>query len=405
MPKTYSTSVGLTSDLDTINGRFCGYLQERRYSDYTRTQYPRTLRHIAQWLGRRRRRLADVTREDVPHIVRYFSLGRSNQCKQERRAVLNAWLRFGGRFERMAIPTPWQQWVDDHLHYLAAHKGHVANTLSWRKALVTSYLRWQFGSREAAWSRVGPPDIIRYTHELAQRRVSRLTIKGELSGLRQFLRFVELRGACAHALVEAVPSVSSYGQSSARPAVLSEQQRRQLLASFSRHRPTGRRNYAMTICMVDLGLRLSEVIALRLDSIDWHRQLLMVPAVKNGCGRTLPLPKRIYQALRLYVRRGRPVGSCTQLFLSDPIRRGASLSVGAARRHILEAFRRCGFPASWGGVHRLRHTFASRLHAHGVDLKQIADLLGHRGLETTNLYAQIDVRELRALVQPWPLSS
>jgi site-specific recombinase XerD len=405
MQKTHTTGVGLTTDLDTINGRFGSYMQERRWADSTRIRYQRVLRNIALWLDWRRRRLADVTLEDVPHIVRYFSLGRGDICKEERRAVLHAWLRFGGRFKRVSIPTPWQRWIDDHLHFLEAHKGHAADTICWRRTTVTSYLRWQFGSREADWSRVGPPDIIRYSHDLAQRGLSRLTVKGMLSGLRQFLRFVELRGACAHSLVEAVPSISAYGQSPARPEVLSDQQRRRLLAAFARNQPNGRRNYAMTICMVDLGLRMAEVIALRLDSIDWERRQLTVPPVKNGRGRTLPLPQRVYAALRAYVDRGRPASQCAQLFLADVIRCGTPLSVQAARQHILRAFKRCEFPASWGGVHRLRHTFASRLHAHGADLKQIADLLGHRDLETTNLYAQIDVSDLRALVQPWPLAS
>jgi site-specific recombinase XerD len=109
--------------------------------------------------------------------------------------------------------------------------------------------------------------------------------------------------------------------------------------------------------------------------------------------------------LLAYIQKGRPQSDCAQLFLSDPKRCGTALSVGAARLHVIRAFRQCGFPASWGGVHRLRHTFASRLHTHGANLKQIADLLGHREIETTNLYAQVDVRDLRALVQPWPLAS
>ena len=150
----------------------------------------------------------------------------------------------------------------------------------------------------------------------------------------------------------------------------------------------------MTICMIDLGLRISEVIALRLSSVDCEQHLLIVPAVKNGRGRTLPLPRRVEAALHNYIQKGRPRSDCTQLFLSDPKRRGTALSVGAARNHVIGAFRVCGFPASWGGVHRLRHTFASRLHSHGADLKQIADLLGHREVESTNLYAQVDVRDL-----------
>jgi site-specific recombinase XerD len=291
------------------------------------------------------------------------------------------------------------------LHFLAAHKGHVAATLETRRLAVSGYLAWQFGRRPADWSRVGLKDIIDYARELATGSLRRNTLKSRLSSLRQFLRFVVIRGAGSPALVEAVPSVSTYGQSPPRPAVLTEEQRRRLLRSFPRRTPVGRRNYAMTICMIDLGLRISEVIALRLGSVDDKQHLLTVPAVKNGRGRTLPLPRRVEQALLAYIQKGRPQSDCAQLFLSDPKRCGTALSVGAARLHVIRAFRQCGFPASWGGVHRLRHTFASRLHTHGANLKQIADLLGHREIETTNLYAQVDVRDLRALVQPWPLAS
>lgn len=403
MQTTHATVVGLAADLDSIYGRFGSYMQERGYAKGTITRFQWQLRDIAHWLHRRRRGLKDLTREEVPKIVRYFSLGRCLTCREERRAILHAWLRFYNRFERLSAQGPWQPWVDDYLHFLEAHKGHVAGTLASRRAWTIAYLQWQFGSRHADWLQVGPREVVRYAHEMI-RGLNPVTAKGRLSGLRQFLRFIELRGGCSHALVEAVPSVSTYGQSE-RPQVLSDKQRRQLLAAFPRRCPTGRRNYAMTICMVDLGLRVSEVIALRINSIDWERRQLTVPGVKNGRGRTLPLPRRVHAALRAYVDRGRPVSKFDQLFLSDPKLIGTPLSIGAARQHVIRAFRRCGFPASWGGTHRLRHTFASRLHARGSDLKQIADLLGHRGLDVTNLYAQIDVTELRALVQPWPLAS
>jgi len=70
---------------------------------------------------------------------------------------------------------------------------------------------------------------------------------------------------------------------------------------------------------------------------------------------------------------------------------------------LTRAYRRCGFPKGWQGGYRLRHTFASRLHARGADLKQIADLLGHRHLQTTTLYAKVDLIGLRDLALPWPI--
>ena len=66
------------------------------------------------------------------------------------------------------------------------------------------------------------------------------------------------------------------------------------------------------------------------------------------------------------------------------------------------AYRHCGFPPGWSGTHRLRHTFASRLHQHGVDMKPIADLLGHRRLDSTNIYTQVDLEALRRMAKPWP---
>lgn len=404
MQSDHSTDVGLAADFATINGRFRDFMRERRYAECTTHRYQRVLADYALWLDVRGRRLADLEAEDVTHIVRYHSIGRCQTCREERRAVLNVWLGFTGRIRAMVTP-PWQGWLDEHLHFLAVHKGHVAATLDARKAVIGRYLSWQFGRRPADWSRVSPRDIIAYARVLATGGLRRNTLKGRLSALRQFLRFAVIRGVGSPALVEAVPSVSTHGQSPTRPTVLTEEQRRKLLRSFSRCTPVGRRNYAMTICMIDLGLRISEVIALRLDSVDHRQHVLTVPAVKNGRGRTLPLTRRVEAALLAYIQKGRPPSDCPQLFLSDPKRRGTALSIGAARQHVIRAFGRCGFPASWGGVHRLRHTFASRLHSHGADLKQIADLLGHREVESTNLYAQVDVRDLRALVQPWPLAS
>lgn len=406
MQSHHSTNnIGLAADLDTIKGRFRSFMLERRYAESTIQRYQRILADYAHWLVIRGRQLIDLELKDVSHVVRYHSLGRCANCREESRAALNIWLQFTGRFQAVVAPPAWQRWLDEHLHFLASHKGHAATTLKVRKSIVSGYLAWQFGRRRADWSRVGPKDIISYTRELATGSLRRVTLKLRFSAIRQFLRFLVIRGAGSPALVEAVPSISTYGQSPKRPDVLTEEQRRKLLRSFPRNTPVGRRNYAMTICMIDLGLRISEVIALRLGSVDDKQHVVTVPAVKNGRGRVLPLPRRVETALVAYMQKGRPQSECTQLFLSDPKRRGTALSVGAARAHVINAFRQCGFPVSWCGVHRLRHTFASRLHAHGADLKQIADLLGHRDVETTNLYAQVGVRDLRALVRPWPLAS
>ncbi|MEX2045239.1 MAG: tyrosine-type recombinase/integrase [Opitutus sp.] len=212
---------------------------------------------------------------------------------------------------------------------------------------------------------------------------------------------MQMRGACSSALVQAVPHVATFGQS-VHPEVLTDRQRRAFLASFTQKSSNARRDHAMALCMVDLGLRSIEVVRLRLGDIDWERKILSVPATKTGRGRQLPLPRHVARTLEAYIPT-RPAGHCDRLFVGHHFQRGQPISTGAVRAAMSASYRRCGFPRSWNGAHRLRHSFATRLFARGADLKHIADLLGHQSISTTNLYAQVDLKGLRALAQPWPL--
>jgi integrase len=155
--------------------------------------------------------------------------------------------------------------------------------------------------------------------------------------------------------------------------------------------------------MLDLGLRGGEVMGLRLQDIDWQDRRLNIRLSKTGRGRQLPLPAQVLDALRDYVKFGRPQnGPYDHVFLRHPRRSGYPLSRSALKAMVRLAYRRCAFPPTWSGTHRLRHTFASRLHQRGVDMKPIADLLGHRRLDSTNIYTQVDMAALRQLARPWP---
>jgi integrase/recombinase XerD len=161
--------------------------------------------------------------------------------------------------------------------------------------------------------------------------------------------------------------------------------------------------YAMILCMLDLGLRCGEVIGLRLGDIDWKRRWLNVRVTKTGRGRQLPLPDHVRRAMLEYVKTARPQNTPSDhVFVRHSRRSGYPLTRSALKGIVHRAYRHCGFPPNWTGTHRLRHTFASRLHQGGVDMKPIADLLGHRRLDSTNLYTQLDLEALRQVAQPWP---
>jgi site-specific recombinase XerD len=214
---------------------------------------------------------------------------------------------------------------------------------------------------------------------------------------------VHLRGRCPVTLANAVSFRVSHGFEERSPTVLTDEQRRLFLESFDRSRTEGARDYAMALCMVDLGLRVGEVVLLKLSDADWEQGCLTVPGIKAHVERTLPLVPRVREALRDYVDRFRPATTSDRLFVRHPRFRGAPLDVNAASHAIRCAYRRCGFPESWTGAHRLRHTFATRLYSSGAPVKEIADLLGHRSINSTQRYTQVDFEGLRQVAQPWPL--
>ena len=269
---------------------------------------------------------------------------------------------------------------------------------SYRKA-ANRYMAWQFLRQRIDWRLVKPQEIWRYAAKIRTNGWKVKTVIDELSGLRQFLRFVHICGGCSPALPQAVPSVNERPRPIERE-FLTDVQRRRFLASFDRTSPEGRRDYTMALCMADLGLRSIEVARLRLGDLDLEHGRMMVPAAKRSRQRQLPLPRHVAAALRLYLRR-RPATSSDILFVGHVALVGRPLSVLAIRAAIDRAYRRCGF--SWYGTHRLRRSFATRLYARGANMKEIADLLGHKLVTTTERYAQVDRDGLRALARPWPL--
>lgn len=379
---------------------FAAYMRERGYGRWTIKEYRRRVAAVAYRLAEEHRGLSYLRRDRVPLLLQRY-LRNGSVDRRMYRSALHCWLKFCGRFA--GRPPAYQQWLDDYLEFLSAHRGLAASTRENYGGRLQQYLAWQFRASRPDWSKVQVEDVWRYADHCA--RIGKpITAKGKLGTLRQFLDFVHLRGACSPQLARAVPKVANYRMSPVR-TVLDDAQRCRLLRSFDRRRPAGQRDYAMTLLMVDLGLRIGEVVRLRAADVDWQRLILRVPAVKTRHGRTVPLPKHIAGALRQYLRQARPPSEENELFLRDCVFVGRPLSVGAARFNLMLAYRRCGFPKTWTGTHILRRTFATRLYSKGATMRQIADLLGHQQVTTTGVYTQVAVQAMRSLVQPWPLAS
>lgn len=398
-----SEADALARELSIIREDFSAHLRAKGHQPFTVGLYQRSLLSIATWLASRGRSLSKIRGDDVDRILDGYVV-RQNRCStfSRHRPALYHWLGFLGvdRRQSESIHPTTRRWVDDYDRFLENAHGLSIHTRIYRRRYAREFLIWSFGKRVVAWHRVSPQEVWRFTEEFCQ-RVRSSSANVMLGSLRAFLRYVQLRGACDAALSKAVPSVANYGHS-VRPSIISETQVRQLTRAFRKSNRSADRDYAMVLCMVDLGLRASEVARLSLQDFNPAQKQLSVFSSKTGHRRQLPLTNRLAVAIARYIVQPRPAYAGDQLFLRIQPPLDRPLSSSTVRSAVRCAYARCGFPASWTGTHRLRHTFATRLYKRGAALPQIGDLLGHHDLESTNRYAHVDFESLRALAQPWP---
>jgi len=219
-----------------------------------------------------------------------------------------------------------------------------------------------------------------------------------VSALRSLLGFLHVQGLISGSLVGAVPSVA-YWRLAGLPRALEADQVRRLLASCDRASTAGRRDFAILMLLARLGLRRGEVAAIELDDLDWRAGEMLVRGKGNRHER-LPLPVDVGQAVAGYLRPGRPKsaeGRCVFLRLRAPHR---ALSADGVGDVVVAAGRRAGLGAI--GAHRLRHTVASEMLRAGASLPEIGQVLRHRRVSSTAIYAKVDREALRSLARPWP---
>jgi integrase len=230
--------------------------------------------------------------------------------------------------------------------------------------------------------------------------LSRASRKHLTSGLRSFLRFAHVQGHLGRSLVEAVPVITTR-KLDRLPRGIPWEAVQKLLATPDRTTLIGKRDYAILQLLASYGLRIGQAIHLRLSDIDWRQGLIYFPAEKGGKSLCFPLREEVAEALLTYVR-DRGSAPFSELFLTV---RGQPRPL-AVNNHLGSAlegyYRRAGIEPARYGAHPIRHAFATRLMEQGTPLKTIADLLGHRSLETTFLYTKVDVERLRTLAAEWP---
>jgi integrase len=202
-------------------------------------------------------------------------------------------------------------------------------------------------------------------------------------------------------LEAAVPAMRNW-KHAALPRHVSADDLGRVLSLFRDASPRSRRNRAILLSLARLGLRVNEIVQLRLEDIDWRGGRLFVRRGKNRIERVLPLSQEVGDALAEYVIKARPRTGSPVVFLNyrPPYRplAGPSAVSTMAKRALLSI----GFaPGPRIGAHTFRHAVASQMVSKGATFKEVADVLGHQSLQTTGIYAKLDLQALEAVALPW----
>jgi site-specific recombinase XerD len=365
----------------------------------------RAAAHLCVWAGRQR-----VTVEGFSDdLISRFHLHLPQcQCPGPKRG-------------RCSLVAEWAQRFVEHLRRVCVLPAVIVDPKEARPVLLQEFLTWMRQHRG-----VGEASLRRYEYHLVdlldclgddpshftaqklrgfvQQQSTNYSSTGGtkklFTAVRMFLRHLTIEGKCPAGLNHALPSLAGWSQQGV-PRCLPAADVETLIAACDQTDKVGMRDRAILLLLARLGLRAGDVASLRLPDISWPQATIRVSG-KGQREALLPLPQDVGDAILTYLEIGRPHVESDYIFLRccapfRPFAHGGPVSLIVRR-----AFLKSGIKSPSLGSHVLRHSVASEMLRQGTPLYGIATVLRHRSIETTTIYAKVDLDLLRGVAQPWP---
>jgi integrase/recombinase XerD len=389
--------VRVTGPLAGFADGFRVHLVEQGYSLWGAQEQLYLLAHVSRWMEAEGVQLVALTPARVDqYIVWRRGQGYLSSLSPKSLRRLFGYLDGLGVLPREdAALSPVERLLEEFRGYLLVERGMAAGSVRLYERVARLFLEERSEPLGDDLARLSGAEINVFVLREARRR-SQWSAVTVVSALRALLRFLHVQGLIAEPLAPAVPSVVRRRED--LPRGLQSGQARLLLDSCDRSTPVGLRDHAILLLLTRLGLRGGEVAGLDLDDVDWRAGEIVIRGKGSRVDR-LPLPDDAGKALADYLRHGRPRGFGRAVFLTAcaPL---TGVSRGAVSGIVERACERAGVPPV--GCHCLRHTVASELLSRGAGLAEIGQVLRHRDLRTTAIYAKVDRAALSGLALPWP---
>ncbi len=350
------------------------------------------------------RDLNEVVLAELQDAVREVQSARQHRYRQVCISRFIAWLDCTNVINLPPASTAPEPGTLEHLcaaygDWMRHQQGLGESTIKVRKACLRRFMTFRFGPVPGNLNDITAHDIRGFL-DLPVARRGRSGGSWRAIPLRSLFRFLFATGRTRLNLALCVPRVA--GPVSRLSRHMPSDEVRQLVDAVNDDSGLGRRNFAMLLLMARLGLRPQEVIALRLDDINWAAGELLVRG-KCGLHNRMPLPADVGEAIVAYLREGRAAQSRHLFVAFWPPHR--PLTPTAIAEVLQKAFARTGLKPPEGGIrsHILRHSLAMDMLGRGASLDEVSEVLRHRSRKTTRNYARYDIQALRSVARPWPV--
>jgi len=386
-------------DLDQYLAAFIASLAKDDYAEKTQRDKVRLIAPFLHWIAASGVRLHEV--EDADACIDAF-LACPARRRYNHRCALQAFLAYLREVEvlpqRAVELSAAVALCQSYLVYLRTQRGLSAHSIAAYSVSARGFIAAMRLPEQAPQLEV--PAIRRYLLDVSQHHAV-ATVKLCAAGLRSFLRFCFLKGVITVDLATAVPPVGHW-QCKPMPPLLTDEAVERVLAAADRSSSRGCRDFAILQLLARLGLRASEVLALRLEDIDWENGEILVHGKGDQLDR-LPLLEDVGASIAQYLCRVRGTSDSRSLFLSHTAPRIGLQEPSTVSSIARRALDRAGvLPSGRVGAHIFRYSLATRMLRHGASLTEIAQVLRHRRIDTTQGYAKVDLEGLRRIAHAWP---
>lgn len=384
---------------------FATALHHQRYAHYTICQHLRCVDAFGRWLQGRPFPLAEVPEH---HVAQYLvQLGRRPLHSRPEgvappaAAVLPRFLTFlrsqGVNVPPAALPPlpPSAHWLQRFTTHLQHVRGLAPLTCRGYLLFARRFLATTGRAETVDWATLRADELSEFVRREAQHRRGGGR-KGPGTALHALVRFLVAEGEASCELDAAILTPREWTHAPV-PLHFSCEEITKLLTVMQDGTAIGLRNHAILLLLARLGLRAHEVMDLRLDDVNWTEGRLHIHSTKSHRVRSLPLATEVGTALAAYVKDGRPISSQRHVFLHHRAPFTPFHSSSTIAKIVRFALRRAALTTQASGAHAFRHTVASQLLQHGVSFKTVADVLGHQSLQTTTIYAKLDLPTLATI--------